>query len=157
MKEIEDIERSVWELIKHSTDTKDLKMLSRLNPVAQDIDRVKKEIEKIKQTINSIERGEKSEVDEKMVSWEITEGAIEQNYLSITKPKKARLIPAEGSKFEVETSDGQIFTTDIIAGRLRERGRIREFYRRANIKPGDKVVWREITPFKRYHLSKKVE
>lgn len=155
MKEIDDLERSVWELIKRSTETKDLKMLGRLNPIAQDIDRVKKEIEKIKQTINSIEGGEKGEVDEKMVSWEITEGAIEQNYLSITKPKKARLIPADGSEFEVETSEGQVFRTDIIAGRLRERAEIRKFYKMANIKPGDKVVWREIVPFKRYHLSKK--
>jgi DNA-directed RNA polymerase subunit RPC12/RpoP len=90
-----------------------------------------------------------------MVSWEITEGAIEQNYLSIAKPKKARLIPADGSEFEVETSEGQVFRTDIIVGRLRERAEIRKFYKMANIKPGDKVVWREIVPFKRYHLSKK--
>ncbi len=155
MEEIEDIERRVWELIKSSYETKDLKMLSRLNPIAQDIDRVKKEIEKIKQTINSIVAGEKGEVDEKMVSWEITEGAIKQNYLLIAKPKQARLIPADGGEFEVETSEGQVFTTDIIQGRLRKRGEISKFYKKAKIKPGEKVVWREIVPSKRYHLSKK--
>ena len=156
MKEIEDLERSVWELIKRSTETKDLKMLARLNPIAQDIDRIKKEIDKIKQTINSIEGGEKDEVDEiKMVSWEITKGAIEYDYLSITKPKKARLIPADGTEFEIETSEGQVFRTEIIQpGRLRERGEIKKFYKMANIKPGDKVVWQEIIPFKRYRLSK---
>jgi hypothetical protein len=155
MKEINDLERSVWELIKHSTETKDLKMLGRLNPIAQDIDRVKKEIEKIKQTINSVERGEKGEVDKQMVLVEITDGAIRQNYFSITKPLKAGLIPTDRSEFEVETSTGKTFTTDITMGRLRERGEIAEFYKRENIKPGDKVVWREIVPFKSYHLSKK--
>ena len=92
---------------------------------------------------------------EKLEYCEITEGAIKQNYLSITKLKKSGLIPTDGREFEVKTSVGLTFRTVALfpQNRLRARGEINEFYEKAGIKPGDKVVWREVGPYK-YHLSK---
>lgn len=154
MEQIRDLEERVWGLIKIATENKDSKRIGQLNSIAQDIERIKREAERIEHSIDSIEKPDLTE-PEKSVSWEITEGAITHSYLSITRVKRFGLIPTDGSEFEVETSVGQIFKTVALfpENRLRARREIHEFYEKAMIKSGDKVVWREIGPYK-YHLSK---
>jgi hypothetical protein len=155
MKEIKYFEDKVWGLIKNAQEKKDSKMIDQLSPILQEIDTVKKQTAKIEDMIKNIEDGGSSEFigAKKMVSWEVTDGAIGQNYLSVTKARKEGLVPELGIEFEVETSVGQKFRTDITAGRLRERGEVADFYKKANVKEGDMVLWKEIGP-NRYHLSK---
>jgi len=154
MKEIRYLEEKIWSLMRIAIEKKESKRIGQLNTIVQDIERIKKETQKLEHAIESIE-SDKFEESQKSVSWEITEGAIRQNYLSITKAIKHGLIPLDGREFEVETSVGQVFKTDALlpANRLRERGKIAEFYQKSKIKPGDKVLWREIASLK-YHLSK---
>ncbi len=154
MKEIRYLEEKIWNLMKISIEKKESKRIAQLNTIVQDIERIKKEAQKVEHAIENIESN-KFEESEKSTSWEITQGAIKQNYLSITKAIKNGLIPTDEREFEVETSVGQVFKTDALspANRLRERGKIAEFYQKSKIKSGDKVLWREVAPL-RYHLSK---
>jgi hypothetical protein len=71
------------------------------------------------------------------------------------KPIDRGLVPTDGSDFEVETSEDQHFKTRALVpeNRLKERGTIREFYEKAKIRGGDKVIWQEIGP-RKYRLSK---
>jgi len=62
-------------------------------------------------------------------------------------------LPDDGKEFEVETSAGFSFRTMITANMLSERGKTGQFFRRAGVKTGDKVIWREIGPY-RYHIAK---
>ena len=67
---------------------------------------------------------------------------------------KAGLLPEKG-EFEVKTSTGRAFKTDVTSYHLRERGEIAKFYREAKIKAGDQVEWREVKANEEYFLSKK--
>ncbi len=154
MKEIDDFEKKVWGLIETAIKKKDSSRLGQLNSIAQDIERIKRDIERIEYNLDSIDNAVHPG-PEKLDYWEITEGAIKHSYLPVTKAKKGGLIPIDGREFEVKTSVGQTFRTVALfpVNRLRARGEIKEFYEKAGIKPGDKVVWREVSPYK-YHLSK---
>lgn len=158
MKELKDIEEKISELIKEANENKDWKKINQLGSIARDIDQVKKEIKKIQDAIDRIEKPNSMIGGQKFVesvSWEVTNGAIKQNYLITTKARKAGLLPPTGQQFEVETSCGQIFQTDELPNynRLRERGKISEFYEKVGIRAGDKVIWTEIGP-NRYYLEK---
>ena len=68
--------------------------------------------------------------------------------------KKKNLLPTDGKSFLVETSVGFSFQTSITNNNmLSVRGEIREFYEKAGVRSGDKIIWRQIGPSK-YHLSK---
>lgn len=154
---LEDLDEKVWMLIKAATENKDSRLLSRLNPVAEEIRGLKDQLQKLSHTVANFERqgmGEES-MEGKSVLLDISEGALRNSYLMIGKAVKAHLVPEEGTFFEVETSDGQTFETDVISGRLRERGKIKTFYDKEKIKADDQVKWCELVPSKKYRVSKK--
>ena len=77
----------------------------------------------------------------------ITQGEINQNLLTLTNARKRGLIRL-GERFRIRLPDGQDFETELVqpGNKLRERGRIREFYLNQGIKPGDYVVLEETEP-----------
>lgn len=74
----------------------------------------------------------------------VTQGEINQNLLTLTDPRKRGLIRI-GEQFKIRLPDGQRFETDLVhpGNKLRERGRIGEFYRQYKIKPGDNILLEE--------------
>lgn len=77
----------------------------------------------------------------------ITQGEINQNLLTLTDARKRGLIRM-GEQFRIRLPDGQEFETELVqpGNKLRERGRIREFYEQQRIKPGDHVILEEVSP-----------
>jgi hypothetical protein len=55
-----------------------------------------------------------------------------------------------GDQLEIELPSGEKFETDVAAEgyKLRERGKIAQFYRDSNVREGDYVVLEEIDPGK---------
>ncbi len=151
MKSIDELEKEIGLQIKSAQEEKDWAKVTNLGTLGQALKKVKEEIERIGKAISapqSLPLGRES------VEVEITEGALRQNLLSITKMKKKDLIPTDGKSFLVETSVGFSFQTSITNNTmLSVRGKIREFYEKAGVKAGDKIIWRQIGPSK-YHLSK---
>lgn len=76
----------------------------------------------------------------------ITQGEINQNLLTLTDARKRGLI-GMGEQFRIRLPDGQEFETELAqpGNKLRERGRIREFYEQQKIKPGDHVILEEVS------------
>jgi hypothetical protein len=154
MKDIEELEKEVWDRIANATKRKESTRIASLNNVARDIEKVKKEIERIEYAINESEYYEPTQ-DEKSVVFEITQGALNQNYLPIKEMKRHNLIPTDGREFLVETSVGLSFRTKISNNGqwLSARGKTGEYFRKASIKAGDRIKWKESSPY-RYQLSK---
>ena len=77
----------------------------------------------------------------------VTQGEINQNLLTLTDARRRGLIRI-GEPFKIRLPDGQLFETELVhpGNKLRERGRIGEFYRQHKIKPGDNVLLEEIEP-----------
>jgi len=77
----------------------------------------------------------------------VTDGMIRQNLLTLTDAIKRRAIGV-GDKLAVETPNGDQFETILLetGNKLRERGKIGKFYRDFNVRAGDVVLLREITP-----------
>jgi hypothetical protein len=152
--ELTALEEEVWNQMKTAQENRDSVKIGKLSNMAQEIEKIKKDVENIRISLQLIKE-DKLEGSERSVSWEITDGAIKQNYLSITRLIKSKLIPLDGSEFEIETSEGQRFKTVALipANRLRERGKIAEFYKKGKVKAGDKILWQEIDSHK-YRLIK---
>lgn len=150
MRNIDELEREIWQQIAIATQKRDSAKIAFLNALAQDVEKVKKDMERIER---ALVEPQSPPPDGKSVVFEITEGALNQNYLPLTRIRKNNLIPTDGKDFEVETSAGFSFRTAITANMLSERGKTGQFFKKAGVKAGDKVIWREIGPYK-YHLAK---
>jgi len=76
----------------------------------------------------------------------ISQGEINQNLLTLTQARKRGLIRL-GEQFRIILPNGQDFETELVqpGNKLRERGRIREFYEEQNLKPDDYVVLEEVS------------
>jgi hypothetical protein len=149
MKSIDDLEREIGLQIKSAQEGKDWAKVTNLGILGQELKKAKEEIERIEKAISA---PQVIPLDGKSVEVEITEGALSQNYLPLTKMKKKNLLPTDGKEFLVETPV-RSFRTTITANMLSARGKTAEFYRKAGVRAGDKIIWREIGPSK-YHLSK---
>ncbi len=55
MKEIRDFEKRLWDLMASATEERDLSRIQQLNPIAQDLERVKKDAQKIQEAIDRLE------------------------------------------------------------------------------------------------------
>lgn len=77
----------------------------------------------------------------------VTQGEINQNLLTLTDARKRGLIRT-GEQFRIRLADGRQFETELVypGSKLRERGRIGEFYRQYKIKPGDHILLEETEP-----------
>ncbi len=162
MKEVKDFEDKVWALISNATQNRDPSGIQELTKIAEEIDQIKEQAKKISAAIKKLrDKLEKLGVSPTMpestnsISWKVSSADIRQSILSIKEPKKAGLIPTDGTKFVVQTSLGQIFQTavNLKENRLAEEEKINEFYRQEQIKPGSELVWTEIAPLK-YSLEK---
>ena len=80
---------------------------------------------------------------------QVTGGCIRQNLLTLTRHVQMGRIRV-GDHLEIELPSGERFSTDVAAEgyKLRERGKIAQFYRESNVKEGDYVVLEEIDPGK---------
>jgi hypothetical protein len=150
MKTIEDLEREIGLQIKSAQERKDWVRVTNLGKLGQDLKKAKEEIERIEKVIFT---PQVFILEGKSVEVEITEGALRQNYLPLTKMKKNNLLPTDGKPFLVETSMGFSFQTGMTGNMLMARGKTRDFYQKAGVRAGDKIIWREIGPSK-YSLSK---
>jgi len=149
MKSIDELEREIGQQIKSAQEGKDWAKVTNLGILGQELKKAREEIERIEKAISA---PQVIPLDGKSVEVEITEGALSQNYLPLTKMKKKNLLPTDGKEFLVETPV-RSFRTTITANMLSARGKTGEFYRKAGVRAGDKIIWREIGPSK-YHLSK---
>jgi uncharacterized protein involved in outer membrane biogenesis len=151
MKSIEELEREIGLQIKSAQEEKpiDWTKVINLGVLGQELAKMKEQIVRIEKTISA---PQVFPPDGKSVEVEVTEGALNQNYLPLTKMKKKNLLPTDGKEFLVETAFGS-FRTRITANMLSARGNTAEFYRKAGVKAGDKIIWRETGP-RQYHISK---
>ena len=152
MKKVDELEREIWQQIAAATQKRDSAKIGILNALAQDVEKVKREVEKIER---ALVEPQSPPPDGKSVVLEVTDGALRQNYLSLTKIRQHNLIPTNGEEFLVETSVGLSFRTKVSdnGNWLAARGKTGHFYRKAGLKGGDKILWSEIGPYK-YHLAK---
>jgi hypothetical protein len=150
MKSIDELERAIGLQIKSAQEGKDWAKVTNLGILGQELKKAKEEIECIEKAIFS---PQPLPADGKSVEVEITEGALNQHYLSLTKMKKNNLLPTDGKPFLVETSVGFSFQTTITANMLSARRKIHDFYQKAGLRAGDIIVWKQIGPSK-YYLSK---
>ncbi|MGA2526663.1 MAG: hypothetical protein ABSF79_08630 [Smithellaceae bacterium] len=150
MKRIDELEREIGLQIKFAQEGKDWAKVTNLGILGQELKKAKEEIERIEKVISA---PQVLPLEGKSVEVEITKGALSQNYLPLTKMKKNNLLPTDGKSFFVETSVGFSFSTEITGNMLSARGKTREFYEKIGIRAGDKIIWRQIDPYK-YHLSK---
>ena len=150
MKEVSDLEERVWTLISNATNKRDLTPIRELTGVAEELDRLKKEAEKIDTALEKLRvkvedlngsGGTTTSIDS--VTWKVSPWDIRSGVLSIEVPKKAGLIPNNGRKFKVKTSIGQFFQVDLKPGKdtLAAGNEIRDFYTGENIKAGDLLMW----------------
>ncbi len=151
MANIKTLEEVIWRDIRLATEKKDSKRLAALNSLAQRLERLTIELEKIAGEFGGT-LPPSTEVIGDSVVIEVTDGAIRQNYLSMTKPIKENFVPTDGSLFEVRASTGQIFKAKLTGNMLNARAEIRKFYQRAGVVPGQKVVFRRTEPG-RYFLE----
>jgi hypothetical protein len=152
MKSIEELEREISLQLKIAQEKKEWAKVTNLGLLGQSLTKVKDELERIDKSIFPSQHAPLD--NEESVEVEITEGAIRQNVLSIAKMKRRGLIPTDGKSFNIETSMGDSFQTNITNNSmLSARGKIREFYKKAVIVGGDRIIWKQIGP-SHYHLSK---
>jgi hypothetical protein len=162
MEKIRKFEEQIWGLISTATEKKDSVNLGQLTAILDDIKRLKVKARKIEAVVDKLaDRVKKLGIELpsaqaiKSVSWSVSHSDIMDNALSVEEAMVAGLIPRDGNKFVVQTSLGQVFKTDVVSEekRLREQGKIREFYRGEGIKAGAKIVWTKIAP-DTYHLGR---
>lgn len=156
MRAIEELEARVWQMIEEATLQKDSGKLQTLGVIAQETARLKEEYKAITLKLDNLQQISKNP-NGRHVLIPITAGSIKQNYLSITIPKRVGLLPnLHNALVNVETSAGFSFKTTVLHdhNRLQERGEIARFYREANVRAGDKVIWKEVVPGIKYFLGK---
>jgi len=79
---------------------------------------------------------------------EVTQGMLNENLLTVSRYVKSGLVKV-GEQFVIEPlPSGKPFQTVLLrqGKKLRERGKIADFYRTANVKAGDYVLLTEVTP-----------
>jgi len=149
--DLRQIEEQIWHLIEKARNNKDVSSLSELTVIAQDFERLKNEFIKIEERLEAA--GTPRQSSERTTTIEITQGAINQSYLTISKPKQLGLIPSDG-EFNVKTSVGTSFKTGTTGTMLSTRStHIGSFYKKAGIKAGDSVIWQEVGD-RQYYISK---
>jgi hypothetical protein len=162
MEKIKKFEEQIWELISTATEKKDSVNLGQLTGVLDDIKRLKAKARKIETAVDRLlDKVKKLGIQlpaaraVKSVSWAVRPSDIIDNALSVEEAIEAGLIPLDGNKFVVQTSLGQVFKTDVVSEekRLREQGKIGEFYKGEGIKAGAKIIWTKIAP-DRYSLER---
>jgi len=81
----------------------------------------------------------------------VTQGMINQNLLTLTQQVKLGEIRI-GEVLRVQTSEGDLFKTELLSpgNKLRERGRVREFYEKAKIRADDFIELIERKPAEWY-------
>ena len=153
MKTIDELEREIWEKIQSATQGRDSGKIATFNNLAQELERVKREVMRIERIISEPQT---PSPDGRFVEVEITEGALRQNYFPLTKLRERKLVPLDGKEFLIETSAGFSFRTTVSdnGNWLAARGKTGQFYRKSGMKPGDKVIWSETEPYK-YRMIKK--
>jgi hypothetical protein len=131
------VEKRLWDKLGQATQAKDANQVSYYNRLALELEGVKRQIAKITQAVEAPHSAlpVSSDRDVNAVMWEVTEGAIKQNYLSTTKAVKAGLID-KNAEYEISTSTEQRFKSGVTAAMLSERAEIKKFYQRAAVKPG---------------------
>ena len=77
----------------------------------------------------------------------VTAGMINQHLLSLTGSVKQKVVKI-GEVMEIKLPSGTKFQTEIVnpGNRLRERGRVREFYESQGMRDGDSITLKEIAP-----------
>ena len=77
----------------------------------------------------------------------VTAGMINQHLLSLTGSVKQKVVKV-GEVMEIKLPSGTKFQTEIVnpGNRLRERGRVREFYESQGMRDGDSITLKEIAP-----------
>lgn len=77
----------------------------------------------------------------------VTQGMITQSLLTLTEAVKRGKIRV-GERLSIELPSGDRFQTELLADgkKLRERGRIADFYRNAGMHAGDVALLVELTP-----------
>ena len=75
----------------------------------------------------------------------VSAGMINQHLLSMTGSVKQKVVKV-GEALEITLPNGTKFQTEIVSpgNRLRERGRVREFYESQGIRDGDMIILKEL-------------
>jgi hypothetical protein len=164
MKKLHEFEETVWRLVTEATEKRDPANLRQLTNMLDEVKGLKLKARKIENVVDKLRQkiGDTAMTAPRVesacprsVTWEVSVVDITHDALSVEKAMNAGLIPQDGSGFLVQTSCGQVFRTylDTSEKKLREQGKIREFYRGEGIGPGTRVVWTQIGPNK-YSLEK---
>jgi hypothetical protein len=137
--------------------------ISRYSKVAEASEQLKKKLQGIKDTLESLEAdlkpNQRTEPDKTRLTDKnlrhfrirVSQGMINQNLLTFTPQVKYRELSI-GEVLRIETSEGGLFKSEIISqgNKLRERGHVREFYEKARIKADDFVELIERRPSEWY-------
>src|SRR3972149_1958576 len=100
MGNMDELANVVKEQIIDATKKGDLAKAASLLTIAQDIEKVRKEIVRIEQAIKESKNHVPQE--ERSVVFEITQGDINQSLLRVKDIKRNNLIPTDGKEFTVE-------------------------------------------------------
>lgn len=150
MKEINELEERVWTQIADATERRDPAPIRDLTGVAEELDQLKKDaekidaaVEKIRAKVEAVKAPQGTTPTTNSVTWKVSPWDIRGGVLSIEEPKKAGLIPNNGHKFKIKTSIGQFFHVELKPGKdtLAAGNEIRDFYAGENVKAGDRLIW----------------
>lgn len=138
--DITKIEKRLWEKLGQATQAKDAKRVSYYNGLALELEDVKRRIATITTALDAPDSMSSMApvAETNAVMWEVTDGALKESYLSVTKAVKAGLIDKR-QEYEIGTSTQQTFTSGVTAAMLSERAEIKKFYQLAEIKRGAMV------------------
>lgn len=148
---IQELDRELWDKLK-MVEKGDYLELNRINYLIQESNNLKDLLnqcnEKYLLIKNDIKTKTNSEID-----IEVTQGALNQGYLLITKPLNQGICPKNG-KIRIRTPYNEFEAEiDLENRRIRQRGLISRFYKEADLMVGDKILWREIEKGILYELD----
>jgi hypothetical protein len=159
--EIEAEIAETMQLIASAAGRRDLSAVEQLTKKAAELSALKDQEEAIKNRVRTLKNGSHPSrafvptptVREFLVP--VTQGMINQSLLTLSEPVKRGKIRV-GERLSIELPSGDRFQTELLEGgkKLRERGRIADFYRNAGVQAGDVVVLIELTPGQ-WQLKKK--
>jgi hypothetical protein len=158
---IEEAITAVMKQIPAAAERQDLTSLESLTKKATELQSMKHQIlaieTRFQQLMNGsqiapIEESKGSGIRELVVK--VTQGMINQNLLTLTDGIDQGIVRI-GEKFIIELPSGERFQTELLptGNKLRERGKIRQFYQDENVQAGESVLLTEITPG-RWQLKK---